>query len=700
MLDVDGRHRLPERSDGRRRVRRAARRRAPDDVTVDLDRPAADFVDVVAEPDVRGRAARRRDATGATSPRATASSAAAATSSTAATATGMTLDGQPALLGRAAGDRDDRAGHRHRRPQPGRGVRGRRPRLRPDRRHRRVVDRLRRDARAAAAARCPRSSTEYYGFDTSRPPFDDVRVRQAFAPAVDWRRIARARPRPTRAAAGDLMVPPGIPGRSDARLSCRRTTRRRRASCSRRPAIPGGAGFPTITLMTGGGSATTRRSSTSSSASSGSMSSTRRWTSTTYFARLASRPAGDLGARLGRGLPGPQRLPRACSSAAASTNNYGHWSSPEFDAAIAEAGAATDPAAAQRGLRPRRDDRPARRAGRPGRLRDRLGAGARRPARRRPERPRDHAHGGAGVGRLMPIDADRPRLPAAACRSCLLLAAGPAAVRRRGPASFGTPTATARFGQGHRLHASPSTLDAPSARVELLVTVRGRERADRRSRCPRRAATGAQTLTLHHRRVAATATSLPEHAAHGSLADHRRPGGESAPSTGPSHEPVYADERFAWKTQDRRRSSGSTGTRATTRSASGRSRSASDGDRRRGEAPRRHRDRARRLLHLRRPGRVLRRARAGRPARTSAARPTPRSGRCSRSSRRARSTTRWVGDRHPPRADPPRLRHGGPEPVPLPAALAQRGPGGLPERGLRRRRTARAVEARGPRRRR
>ena len=40
--------------------------------------------------------------------------------------------------------------------------------------------------------------------------------------------------------------------------------------------------------------------------------------------------------------------------------------------------------------------------------------------------------------------------------------------------------------------------------------------------------------------------------------------------------------------------------------------------------------------------------------------------------------------RGPARARPPRLRHGRREPVPLPAALAQRGPRGLPQRGLRR----------------
>ena len=40
----------------------------------------------------------------------------------------------------------------------------------------------------------------------------------------------------------------------------------------------------------------------------------------------------------------------------------------------------------------------------------------------------------------------------------------------------------------------------------------------------------------------------------------------------------------------------------------------------------------------------------------------------------------WVAIVVPHELDPPRLRHRGPQPVPLPAALAQRGPGGLPER--------------------
>ena len=39
----------------------------------------------------------------------------------------------------------------------------------------------------------PSLSVTYYGFDTQQAPFDDVRVRQAFARAVDWRRLAAAR---------------------------------------------------------------------------------------------------------------------------------------------------------------------------------------------------------------------------------------------------------------------------------------------------------------------------------------------------------------------------------------------------------------------------------------------------------------------------------------------------------------------------
>ena len=60
----------------------------------------------------------------------------------------------------------------------------------------------------------PALAVQYYGFDTTRPPFDDVKVRQAFGAAVDWRRIAALGTTSPEDVATS-MVPPGIPGRSD-----------------------------------------------------------------------------------------------------------------------------------------------------------------------------------------------------------------------------------------------------------------------------------------------------------------------------------------------------------------------------------------------------------------------------------------------------------------------------------------------------
>ena len=57
----------------------------------------------------------------------------------------------------------------------------------------------------------PSLSVTYYGFDTRQAPFDDVRVRQAFAQAVDWRRLA-ALDEPGSSVPATGMVPAGIPG--------------------------------------------------------------------------------------------------------------------------------------------------------------------------------------------------------------------------------------------------------------------------------------------------------------------------------------------------------------------------------------------------------------------------------------------------------------------------------------------------------
>ena len=99
-------------------------------------------------------------------------------------------------------------------------------------------------------------------------------------------------------------------------------------------------------------------------------------------------------------------------------------------------------------------------------------------------------------------------------------------------------------------------------------------------------------------------------------------------------------------------------------------------------APRRDRDRPDRLLHLRRPGQVLRRAGAGDP-RERRRRGPRRHPDDVRPDHAGRDQRQLGVDRRPARADPPRLRHGDEEPVPRAAALAERGPGGLSLGGLR-----------------
>ncbi|MFN2134271.1 MAG: ABC transporter substrate-binding protein, partial [Anaerolineae bacterium] len=75
------------------------------------------------------------------------------------------------------------------------------------------VDRLRREF-AEESVSVPSLRTLYLGFDVSRPPFDDLRVRRAFALAIDREQLARVAVRGLFPPATGGFVPAGMPGHS------------------------------------------------------------------------------------------------------------------------------------------------------------------------------------------------------------------------------------------------------------------------------------------------------------------------------------------------------------------------------------------------------------------------------------------------------------------------------------------------------
>jgi oligopeptide transport system substrate-binding protein len=185
-------------------------------------------------------------------------------------------------------------------------------------------------------------AVQYYGFDTSKPPFDDVRVRRAFGEAIDWRRMAGLSGTSETVQVANSMVPPGIPGRSDADFVPRydpADARKQLADAG----FPGGAGFPDTTLLTGG-----------SAFDQAIVDEVRRELGITlhpetmgdgYFQRLTDEAPAIWSLAWVADYPGRNDFLGVLLGTGAS-NNYGRWSSTAFDAAITEAVSATDPAAA------------------------------------------------------------------------------------------------------------------------------------------------------------------------------------------------------------------------------------------------------------------------------------------------------------------------------------------------------------------
>ena len=185
-------------------------------------------------------------------------------------------------------------------------------------------------------------SVDYYGFDTTKPPFDKPAVRKAFGEAVDWRRMAALSGDAGTTQVANSMVPPGIPGRSDTDYLPKYDPADARQLLAD-AGYPGGAGFPPTTLLTGGsgfdaaivGEVKRELGITLEAETMGDG----------YFDRLASDPPAIWALDWIADYPGQNDFLGVLLGTGAS-NNYGRWSSPDFDAAIAQAVSATDPAAA------------------------------------------------------------------------------------------------------------------------------------------------------------------------------------------------------------------------------------------------------------------------------------------------------------------------------------------------------------------
>jgi oligopeptide transport system substrate-binding protein len=185
----------------------------------------------------------------------------------------------------------------------------------------------------------PSLGVTYYGFDVTKAPFDDVRVRQAFAQGVDWKSLVTLAG-PASQVPATSMVPTGIPGHPTKDYSPVFDPAAARKSLAD-AGYPNGAGFPAVTLVTSGdaidpGIVAQLKTNLGITVGIENMD------GNDYFERIAVDPPAFWTMSWAADYPGANDFLGVLLGSGQS-NNYGHWASSEFDEALADAGVATTP---------------------------------------------------------------------------------------------------------------------------------------------------------------------------------------------------------------------------------------------------------------------------------------------------------------------------------------------------------------------
>ena len=582
--------------------------------------------------------------------------------------------GEPALLGGQAGHRHRADAHGPPGPEPGRRVRRRRRGRDADRLRRRRLDRLRHATSARPCAATRRSPSPTTASTPARRRSTTRKVRQAFAMAVDWKRLASL-DEPGSSVAATGMVPAGMPGAPEGDFMPAYDPAGARALLAEAGYASGAALGPISFIANGAGYdsgiVTMLEQNLGVTIDYATMD------FQTYQARLATDPPRMWSISWVADYPGPNDF-LGVLLGTGSTANQGGWSNPDFDAAITDATSAADPATADRGVRAGDGHR-----ARPGARRSRSATGP---------RSRSCATGSSARARTASASCASPASPGRTADEPMrrVRAIAVARVLRRGPAarrdpprvlaadvSFGKPGATRSTTRRSR---SPSTSRGPCRWTASSSGSASRTRSDRSSSTSpcRRGPAPTRSSTCSTSRAAATSCPTRRSSRRGRRSRRpaprrsRRPSRPSATRTrrttgGPLKGDLMTVHWYAGRPGVREQ--GAADRRA------GRSRTPPTllgvnetepvdfyiyGD----EASFRDGARARDPRERRRPG----------------ARRHPDAVRADHA-RRDRPAV--GGHRDPARAGPPRVRHRRPQPVPVPAALAQRGPRGLPVRGLR-----------------